>query len=277
MSKETPERAVEETQVGYAWIYTHWTKLLATARYVITQAADEAVEIVARIVMLAAPMPNAISVYNVVQKPVDAGGLGFTPFQALAFAFTIEVLLFLLIEVALQMLTRWIDGQGIYKWAFSAMVGVVAAATGIVINLVYTLEPHKVMAWMPVLSLCSFVAIGLKRWDQRNQERVVSGVKPVKRSVKLGVNRVSNPTPVDTPALDSGSVNPAAVVLTPRQLQVLQYLETLQDQPAESVNKSALARQLNVSRPTIISDINALQSLRVVDINGVVKVDRSKM
>lgn len=159
----------------YESIRHHWNEILATARHIVTQFADEAVEVAARAVMLMAPMPNAISVFNITQVQQ-----GFSRFQAFAFSMTIEIVIFFLIEIALLMLTRWLERKPVYRWAFIGMCVVVLSATGIVIRMVYVLEPHKVMSWLPVISLCSFVAIGLKRWDARNHD---GGKKPAK-SVK---------------------------------------------------------------------------------------------
>lgn len=148
----------------YELIRHHWTELLATVRYGITQLADEAIEIAARAVMLAAPMPNAISMYNITQREQ-----GFTPFQAFAFSLTLEIVVFLLVEIALVMWDGYLAKPNAYKWPAVLMASVVVIATVIVIAIVYNLEPHKIMALLPVISLCAFAAIGLKRWHERNQ------------------------------------------------------------------------------------------------------------
>lgn len=153
----------------------HYTALLGMLRYFFTQLADEAIEIAARAVMLFAPMPNAISMFNIVQREQ-----GFTVLQALAFSFTLEIVVFLLVEIALVMWNGYLDRPRAYRWPFMLMAGVVLLATFIVVFMVYALEPHKVMAWLPVVSLCSFVAIGLKRWHERNQANAVqNAVVPV--------------------------------------------------------------------------------------------------
>lgn len=230
----------------------HWDEVLATLRHIVTQFADEAVEVAARAVMLMAPMPNAISVFNITQVQQ-----GFSQFQAFAFSMTIEIVIFFLIEIALLMLSRWLERKPVYRWAFIGMCVVVLSATGIVIRMVYVLEPHKVMAWLPVISLCSFVAIGLKRWDARNHDGSVKPVKSVKTTVKF-----SHPILQDAVKSD----------LTPRQVELLTLLSNLDGKPAESVNKSELARQLKVSRPTLNKEFDILQSSGKVLLNGHVEV-----
>ena len=234
----------------------HWDEVLATLRHIVTQFADEAVEVAARAVMLMAPMPNAISVFNITQVQQ-----GFSQFQAFAFSMTIEIVIFFLIEIALLMLSRWLERKPVYRWAFIGMCVVVLAATGIVIRMVYVLEPHKVMAWLPVISLCSFVAIGLKRWDARN---LASGVKAVKPAMKQGVK-------FDTSARVD-SVNFAPTKVDTRRQSLLKMLEEIDGQGVDSLNKSALAKRLDVSRPTLISDIAALQDTGQLTLNGHVKI-----
>lgn len=246
---ELLRKSGKEERTIYESTRHHWNEVLATLRHIITQFADEAVEVAARAVMLMAPMPNAISVFNITQVQQ-----GFSQFQAFAFSMTIEIVIFFLIEIALLMLTRWLERKPVYRWAFIGMCVVVLAATGIVIRMVYVLEPHKVMAWLPVISLCSFVAIGLKRWDARNQ---VSGVKSVKTTVKSDVKSLQEPVKSE---------------LTPRQVELLKLLSDLDGKPAESVNKSELARQLKVSRPTLNKEFDILQSSGKVLLNGHVEV-----
>lgn len=159
--EQIPANATTAYQKGFE---RHYSALLGMLRYFFTQLADESIEIAARAVMLAAPMPNAISMYTITQREQ-----GFTPFQAFAFSLTLEIVVFLLVEIALLMWNGYLVKPRAYRWPFLLMVGVVLVATFIVVSMVYTLEPHKVMAWLPVISLCSFVAIGLKRWHERTE------------------------------------------------------------------------------------------------------------
>lgn len=253
MNEKTTVQGIEWP--GYQLIRHHWDEILGTLRHIVTQFADEVVEVAARAVMLLAPLPNAISVYNITQST-----MGFSGFQAFAFSMTIELVIFFLIEIALLMLTRWLQGKTVYRWAFYGMSIVVLGGTGIIINLVYSLEVHKVMAWLPVISLCGFIAVGLKRWDARNME---NGVKGVKSSVK-GVKKTVKPLQVVV----------KGTAFTERQMQLLQLLENMNGQPAETVNKSELARQLKVSRPTLNKEFDILQSTGKVALNGHVEISK---
>jgi hypothetical protein len=144
-------------------IETHYNALLGILRHFITQFADEAVEIAARAVALAAPLPNAINMYNVAVKDLEYG-----PFASFAFALTLEIVVFLLVEIALKMWDGYLVNPGRFRYPFYVSIAIVLLSVAVVIGIVYVLEPHKIMAFLPVVSLCSFVGIGLKRWDERN-------------------------------------------------------------------------------------------------------------
>ena len=140
-------------KTGYQnWVEIHVGAVLAIVRYVITQIADESVEIAARAVALAAPLPNAINMYQVAVTQ-----LGWGQASAIAFSLTLEIVVFLLVEVALRLWDGYLLSPRRYRLTFGVSVGVVAVAALVVMVIVYRLETHKIMALLPVVSLCSFV------------------------------------------------------------------------------------------------------------------------
>ena len=166
----------------------HYNALLGMLRHLITQFADESVEIAARAVALAAPLPNAINMFNVAQRD-----LGYHPFAAFSFALTLEIVVFLLVEVALKLWDGYLLKPARYRYPFAVMCAIVLLATSVVMSMVYVLEPHKIMAFLPVVSLCSFVGIGLKRWDERYaqivaESRIVPEVRPLSGDLSDGTN-----------------------------------------------------------------------------------------
>lgn len=142
---------------------THYNALLGMLRHLITQFADESVEIAARAVAIFAPLPNAINMYNVAMRD-----LGYSMFASFAFALTLEIVVFLLVEVSLRLWDGYLSKPARFRYPFYVSIGIVLLATMVVMGIVYVLEPHKIMAFLPIVSLCSFVGIGLKRWDERN-------------------------------------------------------------------------------------------------------------
>jgi hypothetical protein len=160
MSDDTTLQGKPVYQKGFE---RHYDALLGMFRHLITQFADESVEIAARAVALAAPLPNAINMYNVAVRD-----LGYGAFASFAFALTLEIVVFLLVEISLKMWDGYLIKPARFWHPFRVSIGIVLVATSVVIGIVYVLEPHKIMALLPVVSLCSFVGIGLKRWDERN-------------------------------------------------------------------------------------------------------------
>lgn len=155
----------EQKKTVYDHIERHYDQSLGLITHFVTKLADEAVEMTARGVALAAPLPNAISMYNISQKD-----LGWSWVAALAFAISLEVVVFLLVEIALMMWDGYLANHTRYKAPFIGMIVVVVIAVLVVMGFVFWLEPHKIMAALPIISLCSFIGIGLKRWHERNTE-----------------------------------------------------------------------------------------------------------
>lgn len=246
----------------------HYTALLGMFRYLITQFADESVEIAARAVALAAPLPNAINMYN-----VAVAELGWNPFASFAFSLTLEIVVFLLVEVALRQWDGYLDNPRRYRNTLGISIGVVGVAVIVVMVIVYTLETYKIMALLPVVSLCSFVGIGLKRWDERNQDNGVQSVdvSPVKRRVKNAVKHDTIDSENITPEIDSA----VSAKVDSRRKMLLDMLGEIDGHPIDALNKSAIAKRLSVSRPTVIADIAALQSTGDLTLNGHVKVGKS--
>ncbi len=155
-------------------VETHYNAVLAIVRHAITQFADESVEIAARAVALAAPLPNAINMYN-----VAIGELGWSSMAAFAFSLTLEIVVFLLVEIALLMWDGHLDKPDRYRLPFMVAIGVVLISVAVVMRIVYALEAYKIMALLPVISLCAFIGIGLKRWYERGQQTAEIIVVPV--------------------------------------------------------------------------------------------------
>jgi hypothetical protein len=224
----------------------HYNAILGMFRHLITQFADESVEIAARAVALAAPLPNAINMYNVAVRSTANDGLGYGSFASLAFALTLEIVVFLLVEIALKMWDGYLVNHDRYVWPFRASIAIVILATLVVMGIVYVLEPHKIMAFLPVVSLCSFVGIGLKRWDERNAKTAAETVQSVV------VPEVQQPEqPVNDDAMN-------------RRKAVATYYK---DNPNATYQQ--VADDLNVtSKATVFNDVKWLEK------RGVVHVER---
>lgn len=146
----------------------HYRALLSIVEYAIAKMADSAIEIASRAIALAAPLPNAINLSTVV-----IGDLGWGKPAAIAFAITIEIAVFYLVEVALKQFDGYLEDPKRYRVPLVAMVTTLGVGAAVVMTLVYHLETHKIMTLLPIISICAFVGIGLQRWHDRNQNKAI--------------------------------------------------------------------------------------------------------
>lgn len=145
--------------------------LLELIGYIIGATSDQAADIAARAMPLVVPIPNAISVYLVSQSH-----LGFNQWQALAFAVSIEIAMFAVIEVALYIFDGYMEDEDKYRVPFKMAVGACVVVLLIVIVFVVVIEMsvsngHPVLAMLSLLSAAAAVMLALKRWRKRDLER----------------------------------------------------------------------------------------------------------
>lgn len=156
-----------EDYPGYVQaIKRHYGAVVHVLWYVVTETSDRGADIAARALALLAPLPNAVSVYNVSQH-----NLGYSHTQALAFALAMELALFAIIEVALHMWDGFLGNRKRYAWPLGVSIAAALGVLAIVVSVVYNLEVktggHWILASLPFISLFAFVALGLKRWHER--------------------------------------------------------------------------------------------------------------
>jgi len=271
MSTPQATRTTIKTQ-NYKKVRLHWAQILETLTFLVTELVNMLLEISSRIVMILTGFPNAMSIYH-----VGVTKLGFAWYQSAVFAAVIELVIFVLVEISLKMLTRWVKGAKIFFWAFIVMCVVVAVATGVVMAFVNYLEPHKVMTLLPILSVCSFIGIGFYRWADKYdsyksvKEDVKSSVKRnVKRDVKSPVGNMSNKR--NSEEVEEVTEAEKQEDFTPRQLEILHYLKQFHGKPAGEFKKIDLAKHVKASRPTVDKDLKALQDAGKLSINGTVEL-----
>lgn len=228
-------------------IERHYDAILGLLTHFITKLADEAVEMAARGVALAAPLPNAISMYNITQRD-----LGWNWTAAFAFALSMEVVVFLLVEIALMQWDGYLNQPRRYKLPFIIMGIVVVVGVAVVMGFVYMLETHKIMAALPIVSLCSFVGIGLKRWHERN---VITRIK----GSDSRVIRKSKSDSQNHSGITSESVNQ----ISDYEKVILDYYS---DSPLASQRKAAT--DLGISQAKISKTLTQLESIGMIHRNG---------
>lgn len=185
----------EDEPIYVRWVRRHYGALMYVLWFIATETSDRGADIAARALALLAPLPNAVSVYNVSQH-----SLGYTPGQALAFSIAMELALFAVIEVALHMWDGFLVNPKRYTIPLAASIIATFGVLAIVVSVVYQLEVktggHWILASLPFISLCAFVALGLKRWHerppaQRTTKPVVQKHKPTVQGAQSNAQQVN--------------------------------------------------------------------------------------
>ncbi len=230
--------------------------------FTIGTIADEGADIVIRALPLATPMPNAISVFWVSQTT-----LGFSWWQALAFAVTIEFALFGLFEVTLIMFDGYQDRPARYRWPFIIAVSVSLLVLVLIVIIVYKIEnAHSVLASLPLLSAAGATALALKRWHVRNQNADTIAQTIVVPSI------AQNPPAIVTITEQSSTIaeDPIAKMHAARQAKIQHRRnEILHIIGKEELSVGEIAERTKLSTRIIRSDLEALQSAgHTMSING---------
>jgi len=230
----------QEQMEVYGWaksVKRFWFTILNLVAYVFTAAADHAMLIAERAIALAAPAPNAISVFNIAQSE-----LGYNWIAAGLMAVVIELIGFYLIHKALSLLEPMlleVNRQTVTKFALATVALLVGV--GIVIMFVRHMEQigdgHMVMAWWPVLTLCVFTVQALHEWEQTSKRKRLtpprSGSQPQHTAPYSGAEAVDAVDAVDAVGVQG---------LTTEQLQ------WLRDNP--KTKAKAIADHLGISKST---------------------------
>lgn len=227
----------EQHPIYIEWVKRHYGSLIHLLWYIASETADRGADIAARALALLAPLPNAISVYNVSQH-----SLGYSELQAFAFAAAIELSLFAVIEVALHMWDGWLSNTRRYWVPLAASIIASIGVLIIVITVVYQLEVrtggHWVLSLLPLISLFAFVALGLKRWHERgSQKHSASAQKRTARTVQ------PKPVQVVQPVQDDAQP-PVDKVQRARQLKS-EGLSNVQIGDALGVHRNTVGAWLN--------------------------------
>jgi len=121
--------------------------------------------------------------------------------------------------------------------------------------------------------------IELQQKAELERQRVMTDlrIKEQKAAVKNSVKFTVNPTPATTEEsvkfYSAENENFTPNKTESRRQTLLRLLEEIDGQSIEALNKSALAKRLDVSRPTLNTDLAALESVGKLTLNGHVKIN----
>lgn len=217
-------------------IKRHYGALIHVVWYIATETADRGADIAARALALLAPLPNAVSVFNVSQH-----SLGYDQLQAFAFAAAIELALFAIIEVALHMWDGVLSNRGRYAIPLAVSIVASVGVLAIVVTVVYNLEVktggHWVLALLPFISLFAFVALGLKRWHERSPA-------PAQRTPKSTVHKSAKTvqTMHNATVQDSANAQPKSTITLKQRARQLK---------SEGLTNAQIGIELDVHRNTV--------------------------
>lgn len=220
-------------------IERHYGALMYILWFIATETADKGADIAARALALLAPLPNAVSVYNISQA-----SLGYTRLQAFAFAMAMELALFAIIEVALHMWDGYLSNPKRYTIPLAGSIVASVGVLCIVMAIVYSLEVktggHWILALLPLISMFAFVALGLKRWHERTPTmHKASAQKAQPRTVQ------NNAQPSAQPAQDDAQI----LVIDPKR--------RARQMHAEGIKIGQIAADLGIHRNTASAWVNS--------------------
>lgn len=148
-----------------------YNSILQIVDFVVGRTSDTLADIMIRALPLLAPLPNAISIYYVVQHEP----LNYNTWQAFGAAAALECMFFALTEVTLKM---WdgVQNDRRYVRALQVMIGLFVTYFLLVVIMVAVLEVkngnYAPLAF-PFVSVVAALALGCERWHKRNTQQQV--------------------------------------------------------------------------------------------------------
>lgn len=146
-----------------------YNSILQIVDFIVGRTSDTLADIMIRALPLLAPLPNAISIYYVVQHEP----LNYNTWQAFGAAAALECMFFALTEVTLKM---WdgVQKDRRYIRALQVMIGLFVAYFLLVVVMVAVLEVkngnYAPLAF-PFVSVVAALALGCERWHKRNAQQ----------------------------------------------------------------------------------------------------------
>lgn len=152
-----------------------YDELLQFIDFVVHRTSDSLAGILIKALPLLAPVPNAISIWRIVQE----APLNYDRVQAGALAAAVEGMFFALTEVVLNMFDGWLDDAQRYLVPLWISIGAFVGYFILIMWVVAQIETSIVARAFPVVSLIAAIVLGCARWHKRNSATsVVRKAKP---------------------------------------------------------------------------------------------------
>ena len=227
-------------------IFSAYDGLLAIVDFVVSRTSDTLADIMIRALPLLAPLPNAISIFYILQHTSD-----YSTLQAFAVAGSMECMFFALTEVALKLWDRaYIDRR--YAWPLGIISVLFVGYFALVMWLVATLEVQQnnyAPLAFPLVSVVAALTLGCERWHKRNIAIMQKPTKSTVQKPKEIVQAVQKST-----VQDSAEVQPESIV-SPRQ--------RARQLKSEGLTNTQIAAELSVHRNTVGAWLNGHKKAEV--------------
>ncbi len=172
----------------FAWIKRVYASLLELIEFSVTALSDSAVTVALRVAPIVAPVPNSIGVFNLTYT-------GKNLIQALMFAASIEIMMFVMVDRCVSMLDGFLGGSKSHKRMMAITATITLLLWLIVTVLVYKLESaaggNTIMAAMPTFSLFAAFALGVGKWDAAYKAHEAAEKAAKAESARLEAERLA--------------------------------------------------------------------------------------
>lgn len=197
--------------------------------FVVQRTSESLAGVLIKALPLLAPVPNAISIWRIVQ---DAP-LHYDRVQAFALAAAVEGMFFALTEVVLNMFDGYLDNAQRYRWPLVTSALAFIAYFALIMWVVAMVEHSVVARAFPVVSLIAAIVLGCARWHSRNS------AQPARKTVHKTVQ---------TEAVHSASVHNGA---QPDSAPDVDPKERAHQLKSEGLTNTQIGDLLGVHRNTV--------------------------
>lgn len=227
-------------------IFSAYDGLLAIVDFVVSRTSDTLADIMIRALPLLAPLPNAISIFYILQHTSN-----YSTLQAFAVAGSMECMFFALTEVALKLWDRvHIDRR--YAWPLGIITVLFVGYFALVMWLVATLEVQQgnyAPLAFPLVSVVAALTLGCERWHKRNIANAQRTPKSTVHKSKKVVQTVHGST-----VQDGAEAQPESTITPKQRARQLR---------SEGLTNAQIAVELSVHRNTIGAWLNGHKKAEV--------------
>lgn len=249
----------------YGWAETvkrFWTTVTDLLTFVfaklIVQVSESLLNVLLSSFVLIAPAPNAISVYSLVQDR-----LGYEWYTAIAFSAAVEFGPFVMIAISLMLFDGLLRKGKSWLIPFVLSVVGTVVVVAVIMLVVYKLDTgndnQQVMALLPVISICAFVAMAALAWHKVQPEVIAEEAAEADRKRQLKMHQTEED--MQHRLLVAKYTNEAELLAA----QHTRRMEKLGVKPAD--RKAETAKPQNLAQTAKPQTVNQPENFAVATVN----------